>query len=101
MMTHPAVTARVSGEQYRLGLTKIFFPADVLQSLECISDAILLPYVIQIQRWWISLRKNKLEHSMNRHLARTDPLISGPQLARVHGTMTVRAEWKENERHEL
>lgn len=66
MMTHSAVVSAISQSQYRLGLTKIFFQADVLITLQTIKDKILLPYAKKIQDWWLKKQEKILEHKLTR-----------------------------------
>jgi myosin heavy subunit len=90
MMTHPSVLAKVSGDQYRLGLTKLFLQADVLQILERIRNTILLPYVIRIQRWWMRSKSNYLQHALNRAVSKLSSIISRAKLGRIQHQAVVR-----------
>jgi hypothetical protein len=84
MMTHPTVVQRVRGEQYRLGVGKLFMQADVLQVLERIRDSMLEPLVRRIQRWWISSRVNWVQHALSRILNRIADAINRAHMQRVH-----------------
>lgn len=66
MMTHPEAMAAVTQEQYRLGVTKIFFQADVLIALQTVKDRILLPYAVKIQKWWLRKQERIWEHKLVR-----------------------------------
>ena len=50
----------------RLGVTKIFFQADVLIALQTVKDRILLPYAVKIQKWWLRKQERIWEHKLVR-----------------------------------
>ncbi|KAG5189092.1 P-loop containing nucleoside triphosphate hydrolase protein [Tribonema minus] len=82
MMTSPHLVGVITPEQYRLGLTKIFFQADVLVTLQTLKDRILLPYAVKIQHWWLRKQERIWEHKLTRAM---HMVTSSVDRATIHG----------------
>ncbi|KAG5189663.1 P-loop containing nucleoside triphosphate hydrolase protein [Tribonema minus] len=86
MMTCPALVDVITPEQYRLGLTKIFFQADVLITLQTLKDRILLPYAVKIQHWWLRKQERIMEHKLTRAM---HMVTNSVDRATIHGVQHI------------
>ena len=90
MMTHPSVIDAVTARQYRLGRTKLFLHADTLTVLQSLKNKIMLPKILQLQRWWIRRSESALAHKLKRVAQVVREWETKADVAGIHGAPTVR-----------